>query len=133
MNKMIQRTKKNLKSKKGFTLIELIVVIVIVGILAAILIPRFSGFTDRANETDALVKAKQVATAMDALYAEENNSWTGDAIDKTKISDLSGVKESDDIALYIQADGGFVVTVDGKYSAGRKDGDSPVEAGYSGS
>ena len=36
-------------NKKGFTLIELIVVIAILGILAAIAVPRFSGFTDKAK------------------------------------------------------------------------------------
>jgi type II secretion system protein G len=70
MNKMIQRSKKNLKNRKGFTLIELIVVIAILGILAAILIPRFSGFQDRAHATQVLVEAKQIATAMDGLQAE---------------------------------------------------------------
>jgi type IV pilus assembly protein PilA len=42
---------KNMKrnKKKGFTLIELIVVIAILGILAAIAVPRFSGITDKAK------------------------------------------------------------------------------------
>jgi type IV pilus assembly protein PilA len=40
---------KILRGKRAFTLIELIVVIAILGILAAIAIPRFAGFTDKAK------------------------------------------------------------------------------------
>jgi type IV pilus assembly protein PilA len=63
MYNMIEKSKKNMKNRKGFTLIELIVVIVIIGILAAIIIPRLSGFTDTATNKANLASARTVYSA----------------------------------------------------------------------
>ncbi len=58
------------QSKKGFTLVELVVVIAILGILAAIAIPAVIGIISSANESQAKSDASSVNTACKNLYAE---------------------------------------------------------------
>ena len=53
---------KNRKAKKGFTIIELVIVIAVIGILAAVLIPTFSNVIDKANATAAMENAKNAYT-----------------------------------------------------------------------
>ena len=55
-------SKKN--TKKGFTLIEMLIVIVIIGILAAAFIPRLSSARGRANDVARKADLAQVAAAL---------------------------------------------------------------------
>jgi len=61
------------KVQKGFTLIELMIVVAIIGILAAVAIPAYQDYTVRAKVTEGLVLASGAKTAI------AENAATGDA------------------------------------------------------
>ena len=56
----------NKMNKKGFTIVELVIVIAVIAILAGVLIPTFGGIIDRANESAEMQK---VAAAYKEAYA----------------------------------------------------------------
>jgi general secretion pathway protein G len=51
-------------NKKGFTLVEMLIVIVIIGVLAAALIPRLTSARGRANDVARKASLQQIATAL---------------------------------------------------------------------
>jgi len=67
---MMQSLVKLKNKNKGFTLVELIVVIAIIGILAAIMMPKFFGFTDDARKSAALSEAKSIRTLCESYYGQ---------------------------------------------------------------
>ena len=67
--RMIKRVNKALKNKGGFTLIELIVVIAVLGILAAVAIPRFGNVTKDANDNATAQELRILNEALERYVA----------------------------------------------------------------
>ena len=70
-----------MRGKKGFTLIELMVVILIVGILAAVAVPLMRGRINRAKWSEANASCGTIWTSVRAYIAEKGPAYTGYAAD----------------------------------------------------
>lgn len=110
--------KKILKNKKGFTLVEIIVVLVILAILAGAAIPTMLGFIDDAKNKTVIAEGRAVLVAAQVkateAYAVDGEVLVGD-IDATLVKTLAGV---DGVASdFVVAGGkvtGFKYTVNAK-------------------
>jgi type IV pilus assembly protein PilA len=64
---------KMMRKNEGFTLIELMIVIAIIGILAAIAIPQFSAYRTRSYNSAAEADLRNAATAQEAYYVDNQS------------------------------------------------------------
>jgi len=76
--------------ESGFTLIELMIVVAIIGILAAIAIPQYTAYTARSQSSEAMSLAGPLKTAI-SEYRQNEGSWPGSNSD-------AGVKAADKYA-----------------------------------
>lgn len=63
-----------MKAQKGFTLIELMIVVAIIGILAAIALPAYQDYTKRSHVTEGLTLASGAKTAVTEYFASKG-AW----------------------------------------------------------
>jgi prepilin-type N-terminal cleavage/methylation domain-containing protein len=73
--KRIRPTKKRRRHNAGFTLVEILIVIVIIGILAGLAVPKFMHAATKAKQTEAKQMLRQIYTLERAYRIENDEYW----------------------------------------------------------
>ncbi len=66
-------------SERGFTLVELLIVVAILGVLAAVVIPTFTGVTSQSRASSQTTDINSVQAAVDRFNADAESSWPSEA------------------------------------------------------
>lgn len=103
--------KNSLKNKKGFTLVELIVVIAIIAVLAMIAIPTFSGILGNADEAKNQSEARNVFLLAQVEFVDAQIS--GEDPDYSNLASEAGLPSSTSITVEDDDEAVISVTVNG--------------------
>ena len=135
---------KKLHDNKGFTLIELMIVVAIIGILAAIAIPNFLKYQAKSKQSEAKTNLKGIFTSETAYFGEANSygdfSTIGFALagDTAKVYKFKVFSEVIGNAAVTWADGSTAPGLSGSYpysfftcaAAGNIDSDPTLDYWY---
>ena len=107
MKKIKERIRQGRKNQSGFTLVEMIVVLVIIAILASLMLGALNGYIDKAKEKEVIADCRSVVLAASTVGSE---IYSGKSAyrPRTQVQELSGVKQNPDLG----SDSGCVVEYD---------------------
>ena len=74
MHTILEQRREGSRGQRGFTLVELLVVVLILGVLAAVVVFSVGGITKRGNNASCETEVREVRTAIEAYKAQNNNT-----------------------------------------------------------
>jgi general secretion pathway protein G len=100
------------RNRRGFTLVELILVIIIIGILAAIIVPKFAGQTDKAKLATTKANINSLRSAV-RLWQSDNDGTLPSALSDLVPNYIRAIPEeavtpSTDVVSSLDGNGGWV-------------------------
>ena len=127
---MLQKLRGN---SQGFTLIELMIVIAIIGILAAIAIPNFIAYRDKAYCSKAETDAQSVLASLSSYFSEPDNTSINGGV-PTLVAQEE-LRLNNPTEAYVEEDAGGWITVEIGDESGRcpradQDNDGTRESTY---
>ncbi len=107
---------------KGFTLIEVMIVVAIVGILAAIAYPSYQEYVMRSNRSEGMAMLNDAAARQERYFAQSNTYVTSNSdIGKLNMRSSSASEITSDTGKYtlsvgsVASDGGYTLTAEQKF------------------
>ena len=102
-------------SNKGFTLVELMITVAILGVLAAVAIPAYSNYINRAKQSDAIIGLKAAQMAQEQYFSENGEycstiNWLPGFNDDNDKSDYKDDGDTGD-AMYVKGEDYYVLSV----------------------
>jgi type IV pilus assembly protein PilA len=111
--KNLQQMKKS--AQKGFTLIELMIVVAIIGILAAVALPAYQTYTKKASFSEVVLATSPVKTAVQVCFTGRGKQVLGNCDTAAKIgADLAGAGAGNNVDTVTIASGTAVITALGE-------------------
>ena len=99
---MLERLRSRSKDESGFTLVELLVVMLIIGILAAIAIPSFFAQRDKATDSDAKSAARTAQTSIETYATDNDGSYA--LATPADLEDIEATLDASKLAVTSDAD-----------------------------